>query len=235
MRFSQYAGVAIIPTLSRIVLCAAFFSQGYIKCFTDAEYTPEQATKLIAMGVKVVEVEEPVKVEMAASAPAVQGAGEGSASAATSQPVVTHKVHKATAMYHVALLLDHYNWPAPKWQALLAAVTELVGGALLLVGFLTRVWGLGLSISMGVAFYLVTMRTNNLFGTMPLDFAHDLAKFNTMFCQLGLFVLAFGLFLAGAGPLSLDRWLFAGNPELGPGHEELPEHSLDEPVVEKDD
>ena len=29
-----------------------------------------------------------------------------------------------------------------------------------------------------------------------------------MFAQLGLFVLAFGVFLTGAGPISLDRVLF---------------------------
>ena len=116
--------------------------------------------------------------------------------------------YTAAAMHNVTLLCHGAGWPAPHRLALLAAITEFVGGLLLLVGFLSRVWGFGLAISMGVAFYLLSMRLNGVISMSPFAFAADIARFNALFAQLGLFVLAFGVFLTGPGPLSLDRILF---------------------------
>ena len=48
-------------------------------------------------------------------------------------------------------------------------------------------------------------------------FAENALAFNTAFCQAGLFLLAFGIFLTGAGPLSLDRILFGGSDEIERG------------------
>jgi uncharacterized membrane protein YphA (DoxX/SURF4 family) len=62
---------------------------------------------------------------------------------------------------------------------------------------------------MGVAFYVTSLPdlldVGNVFTglfKLPLD------VFNGMFTQLALFVLAFGVFLTGAGPISLDRAVF---------------------------
>jgi hypothetical protein len=66
---------------------------------------------------------------------------------------------------------------------------------------------------MGVAFYLTTLPVltgKGFFNLSPMESS-------TMFVQLSLFVLAFGVLLTGAGPLSLDRLLFGGRRE-----EELP-------------
>ena len=80
---------------------------------------------------------------------------------------------------------------------------------MILVGLFSRVWGLGLAITMCTAFYVTSLPAllgvGNLFTglfNLPMD------AFNGMFTQLGLFVLAFGVFLTGAGPISLDRALF---------------------------
>ena len=92
--------------------------------------------------------------------------------------------------------------------SLLVSVTELIGGVLLLVGFLTRIWSLGLAIAMGSAFYLVTLSVNGFEVTRPLAFAADHGVFHEAYAQLGLAVLALGLLCTGAGPLSVDRLLF---------------------------
>ena len=97
-----------------------------------------------------------------------------------------------------------------KYGAWLAALTEFVGGLLILIGFLSRVWGLGLAITMGMAFYLTTMKSYGfiLDEPNPLVFTQNTPHAQGLAAQLGLFVLAFGLFLTGPGPLSLDRLLF---------------------------
>ncbi len=128
--------------------------------------------------------------------------------------------YTAAAMHNVTLLCPGAGWPAPHRLALLAAITEFVGGLLLLVGFLSRVWGFGLAISMGVAFYLLSMRLNGVISMGPFKAAADIAKFNAMFAQLDLLVLAFGVFLTGPGPLSLDRILFRRDTD-GDGKSDL--------------
>jgi uncharacterized membrane protein YphA (DoxX/SURF4 family) len=68
---------------------------------------------------------------------------------------------------------------------------------------------------MAVAFYMTTWpvlreQNMNLFA-IAADMTGGYADFNRMYCQLGLFALALGVFLTGAGPVSLDRWLFRGS------------------------
>jgi uncharacterized membrane protein YphA (DoxX/SURF4 family) len=262
MTFSQYAGTAIVPTLARLVLAAAFVSTGWNKVFKDAEFTADQATRLRNLGVNV----EPVKpivdarqwmdrggmqpldgsdlqivlaayVQDPANAPATAPAGSPPATPAApaeSKPVASPPpastggaaggglpqsgplppgTYTAQRLHTVTLMLESANFPQPVWMARLAAFTELVGGAMLLLGLFSRIWGLGLAIAMGTAFYLVSMKMNNIFATDPRVFALDVVKFNTAYCQAGLFVLAFGIFLTGPGPLSLDRMLFGGGEE----------------------
>ena len=247
MTFSEYAGIAIVPTLSRLVLAAAFVATGYNKVFkTFDEFTAEQATTLKSMGIEPTPVkvstsaqprmndseprivpvsfqESPAPPSTAPSAPAEKPQTPATSRTTTTTPphtVISNALppgqYSATAMYRIALLIHDKHWgisPAlEKWLAIAAAYTELVGGAMLLIGLLTRFWALGLSIVMVVAFYMTSVQ--------PLAAVHgfrdyfNLAEnpmgFSTMFIQLAFFVLAFGLMLTGAGPLSLDRLLFGG-------------------------
>jgi uncharacterized membrane protein YphA (DoxX/SURF4 family) len=241
MTFSQYAGVAIVPTLSRIVLCLAFVSTGYNKVFKQAEYTAEEATRLQALGVNVTPSAAPGATPTASldgsrvfrPASYIQDGGQptdpDTTPPQTQTPVQTAPAasdpsgtviipgsplppgtYRAAGMYKVALILSSAGWRQPVWLARLAAYTELVGGALLALGLFSRIWGLGLAIAMAVAFYLVSVQGNQVLNTDPRVFAEDIANFNTLYAQLGLFVLAFGIFLTGPGPLSLDRLLFGG-------------------------
>jgi putative oxidoreductase len=132
------------------------------------------------------------------------------------QPLPPGK-YKAQALHQITLMLHQFNIPQPVWMARLAAFTELIGGAMILLGLFSRIWGLGLAIAMGMAFYLVSIKVNNVVGVDPRTLAENGDAFSTAALQLSLFVLAFGVFLTGAGPLSLDRMLFGGSDEAGPG------------------
>jgi len=116
-------------------------------------------------------------------------------------------VYHGSMKWNIALLLEANNLPEPVLMTHVATWTELVGGILILLGFLSRIWGLGLAIAMGVAFYTTTMST--YLGGFPNSIfriaAEDIPLFNTVFSQLGLFVLAFGVMLTGPGPVSIDR------------------------------
>lgn len=224
MGFSSFASTAIVPTLSRIVLCAAFLPAGWGKVMTETTFSGEDAQRLIRLGV----IDEEPQAHIGANRSIVpasfqdEEAGDDQAPAESSeqeQPAVPADeaatassepgTYKAKPLHGVTLMLDKAGWPAPVWMARLAALTELIGGGLLFVGLFSRVWGLGLAIAMGVAFYLTSLPAlldvGNVFTglfNLPMD------VFTGMFAQLGLFVLAFGVFLTGAGPISLDRALF---------------------------
>ena len=226
MSFSNTAGTSIIPTLSRIVLCAAFLPAGYNKVFnTDAEFSGAQAERLIELGVIEVKPQEARLDQGRMIIPAVfQDESVGAAATVEDPPAIEEialpeadeevdtTVYTARAVHKITANIP-INWPKPIALAWIAALTELVGGALILIGLFSRVWGLGLAIAMGVAFYLTTIPALgevSLWSMLPEE---NYLAFNTMFAQLGLFVLAFGVFLTGAGPLSLDRALFKKSDE----------------------
>lgn len=288
MSFSHYAGVAIVPTLSRIVLAAAFITAGYKKVFTSSEYSLDEARKLqnwnitvkpkpatawmsapmdtrgaqlLVIAASYRQIEPPATGPATApaeppsappSAPVQNPPHENPPVVAPAQPVTPVVVpqatqpveaapattaptmpatrrtpiavppatmpattipalpdaYTATSMYRIALIADKAGWPQPKTQAWLAAFTELAGGALLLIGLFSRLWGLGLSIVMASAFYLTSYSMLQMHHWNLA--ALGVPEFNSLFCQLGLFVLAFGILLTGPGPLSIDRILFGG-------------------------
>jgi len=110
----------------------------------------------------------------------------------------------AMALHRVTLMVHAEGWPLPVVQGWAAMTVELLGGALLLIGLFSRLWGLGLAVTMGVAFYLTSwplLQDTSLFALAIPDY-------NRLFAQAGLFALAFGVLLTGPGAVSLDRLLF---------------------------
>jgi len=110
----------------------------------------------------------------------------------------------AGALHRITLMVHAQGWPAPVAQAWMATAVELLGGALLVIGLFSRFWGLGLAITMGVAFWLTSwplLQETSLFA-LPIP------DYNRLFAQAGLFVLAFGVAMTGPGAVSLDRLLF---------------------------
>ncbi|MCH8163984.1 MAG: DoxX family membrane protein [Planctomycetes bacterium] len=122
----------------------------------------------------------------------------------------------AKRLHHITVMLvdGGLDWN-PGLMAWAGALTELFGGALILIGLLSRLWGLGLAVVMGCAFYLTTWVAIGEHGWFSLP----VSQFNTMFTQLGLFVLAFGVLLTGPGAVSFDRALFRrAKPETEDEH-----------------
>ncbi len=122
----------------------------------------------------------------------------------------------AKRLHHITVMLvdGGLDWK-PGLMAWAGALTELFGGGLILIGLLSRLWGLGLAVVMGCAFYLTTWVAIGEHGWFSLP----VSQFNTMFTQLGLFVLAFGVLLTGPGAVSLDRALFRrAKPEIEDEH-----------------
>lgn len=106
---------------------------------------------------------------------------------------------------------DSLHLPLPKFQAILAGSTEMVGGLLLIAGLGTRVISVPLAITMVVAY--LTAHREDAFLSLS-DFT-DQAPFP--FLMAALVTLAFG-----AGKFSIDRFLqpwldrITGNNRLPP-------------------
>lgn len=287
MSFSQTAGVAFVPTMSRIVLAMAFITVGYHKLMGQATFSAEEAAVLGTLGVNIEPAPEEGAVADQASASrvivparfvpqedpppaeeppakdpdkeadpdkqaeeretelgeAVDSAGEGAAKAIEDVADETAEVIDETAekmeevgqtiddavgddlvetadgqfigrpLHRITLMCEARGWPNPRMLGWMAGVTEFVGGLLLLVGFLSRLWGLGLAGTMGVAFYLTSLGAYFDAGWVSGPFevaqgADGYGVFNRVFVQLSLMVLALGVFVTGPGPISLDRVLF---------------------------
>ena len=92
----------------------------------------------------------------------------------------------------IARFVD-WGLPLPMWSAPFSAGVEFTGGALLIVGLLTRFTSLVMAFNMIVAITFVAIKN-----VMGLDDFVELDEF--------LYVLIFfWLFLAGPGKVSLDR------------------------------
>lgn len=258
MSMSSVCGTAFIPTLSRVVLGAAFITAGYHKVFHDATYSGVSARDLQTLEVKLTPVTPPaddaehletnadgVPAEsglayaggarfVLASMQEADDTDDGSAAdddadtaedeSADDPLPIPEGDFEASAVHGVTLLVHNAGWPQPVLMARLAAWTELVGGGLILVGLFSRLWGLALAGTMGVAFYLTSLPAMQgasgvqLWAMLSAD--GGMGQFNTLFAQLGLFVLALGIFLTGPGPLSLDRAFFKKSGEREDQEEE---------------
>lgn len=101
---------------------------------------------------------------------------------------------KLSNLERTTQFFDSLHLPLPKFQAVLAGSTEMIGGMLLLFGLGTRFISLPLAFTMVVAY--LTAHRDEAFGSIS-DFT-DQAPFP--FLMAALVTLAFG-----AGRLSLDH------------------------------
>lgn len=239
MAFKRFAAFTLMTTIARIILAAAFISLGYNKLFTEASFSAEEASILRAYGVEVepevVDGDEDVAwdegsadarlasyfQEAGVTAPPLPAEEEPAPEEPTPDEETAARVDgeqppvdpgTARSLYKVSIMTHNAGLPFPRWGAWIAALTEFIGGILLLLGFLSRIWALGLTILLGVAFYVATMLRNGFIvgddGWNLIAFSRDVAAFNTMFNQLGLCALALFILMVGPGPLSLDRLFF---------------------------
>lgn len=128
---------------------------------------------------------------------------------ADTRPLTTRSLHAIT------LMCQRHGMAYPVYHAYAATAAELVGGVLILVGLFSRLWGLALAGTMVVAFWFTSAPIFAAKGSPMVLFdvaANTFADFNRIHVQLALFVLAFGIFLVGAGAVSLDRMIFRRAP-----------------------
>lgn len=149
-------------------------------------------------------------------------------------PVTVTRLYSLAILLHTAAQPDEQGrrlWPerlaAPrtiKVMCWMAALTEFLGGALVLVGFLTRVWGLALAGTMATAMLLTTVGPSALSGSgflgfLPQPMLDDQARWvgawTTFLFQFVLLLVGLSLALIGPGALSIDRLLFRPGGQRG--------------------
>ena len=187
MGFSRVAALHLAPLLARIVLCAAFVPAGWQKIMSMETFTGPDATTIRSM----------------CDFPGNPPTTETSETPETTKAAATEPV-EARRVYGLAAMLSQKDVPYPLAAAWIAALTELVGGGLLLVGLFSRVWALGLAVTMGVAFSFTSCPA--LAAAGPFDLA--LLDYLKAAAQLALGVLALTVFLTGPGAVALDRAVF---------------------------
>jgi uncharacterized membrane protein YphA (DoxX/SURF4 family) len=115
-------------------------------------------------------------------------------------------------LYTLALLVDHARIPFPTEIAWAVAGIQLIGGACVLLGLFSRVWGLLMSLILAALFVMTSLPIIKSQGAFALGAEQQ----NLVLAQMGLFVLALGAFLVGPGAMSLDRAIFRRSKRGGP-------------------
>lgn len=138
----------------------------------------------------------------AAAAPAVPARAAPAVPASPSASPLAPLTQRG--LYTLALLADRARLPFPAELAWAVAGVQLVGGACILLGLFSRVWGLLMSVILAGLFVMTSLPAVKAAG----PFALHAEQQNVALAQLALFVLALGTFLVGPGALSLDRAIF---------------------------
>lgn len=146
--------------------------------------------------------------------PATQDAGAADAAPAVPAPVAERPATTPAlsplapltqrGLYTLTLLADRARIPFPVEIAWAVAGVQLVGGACVVLGLFSRVWGLLMSVILAALFVTTSLPVIKAQGPFSLGAEQQ----NMVLAQLGLFVLALGAFLVGPGAMSLDRAIF---------------------------
>ena len=232
MSCTAFAGTRFMPLLSRVVLGVAFFFSGWHLCFQEVTFTTEQIKRLegvtaVAVPAALIQegdgdqgdkadppAAEPAETAEKASAKPIAPIGPFTPKAET-PPADEGLLRPAAARLTLGLRDAGFEgWSEPvAWGA---AVVQLLGGALIFVGLLTRVWAFLMAIMLGASFWFISVQSAAMFDLNPFDWAADGAAFQGMFFTLAMFVLAFGVLLTGPGMLAVDTLLWPGKAASPP-------------------
>jgi len=154
------------------------------------------------------------------------------------QPIAVKKLYGLALLMHGAANPEPFEdgsarpriWPdaigstsGAVIMAWLAAVSEVLLGFAVLIGFLTRLHALGLFGVMLTATWLTEIglaiqNSATVIGFLPSYPLDDIPAWKTLFWQLSLAAAAAALFLTGPGAASIDRLLF--QPKKAKGGED---------------
>lgn len=194
----NFASTTIMPLLARLVIAAAMLTSGWMNCFGQVQIRAEIVDGLRAMDIEVSE-----QVTEVAS-PEVDAEGETAAA-----PITPTASKPTTRGVNRIVWLVHEKWPElGGWGTFIAwgaAVSQLVAGVLLLVGFFTRWAALAICIAIGMALYIVSANLHGMFTMNPFDWPQDSHRFIQLFAGLGVFTLSLGLLFGGGGAFSIDQ------------------------------
>ena len=197
----RVAALHLVPLIARLVLAAAFIQAGWGKVMVTSTVEGSEAAEIRTL------LASPWS-DAAATEDADAADGEGSASASDStEDPATESMEAPLEIRNVlrlALTLDDAGAPRPVVMAWIAALVELVGGGLLVIGLLSRAWALGLLIVMGVAFALTSLEPITTLGPFGLGRPEYLKAV----AQISLGALALGVVLTGPGAVAIDHAIF---------------------------
>ena len=133
MKKAQQLAANIVPVLARILLCLAFLPAGWHHAMDYTEFQGAEAERLRALGVttSVMRPQTETLVTYGSHGVPIETAGG---------------VLPARSLHELTLTFDARGMPRPTIAAWIVAVIELVGGGLILVGLLSRVWGIGIAL-----------------------------------------------------------------------------------------
>ena len=219
---SNRAPLALSPALLviRILLFLAFLPNG-IQDLGMVEFSGAQAGK-------VRRLLNPVPDQPQSAEPQVQTAGmhqstaEPSAEENMEEPPI-----KERALFKKAILIEATGLGSPLLFAWLVVLVQIVGGSLLLLGLLSRVWALGLCVITAGNFVMLTMPTICATPMMFFSPSGDQVIQILGASQLGLFGCSLLILFCGPGAFSMDRLLFGGPRALRKANQEHDE-SVDE-------
>lgn len=193
----RVAALHLVPLIARLVLAAAFIPAGWGKVMMTSTVDGAEAAEirtLLASPWSDAAAPETADEETAAAPDAT----EDPATESMEAPLEIRNVLR------LALTLDAAGAPRPVVMAWIAALVELVGGGLLVIGLLSRVWALGLLIVMGVAFALTSLEPITTLGPFGLGRPEYLKAV----AQISLGALALGVVLTGPGAVAIDHAIF---------------------------
>jgi putative oxidoreductase len=131
---------------------------------------------------------------------------------------------KERSLYGLAVLLQDHELPKPVITAWVITLVELIGGGLLLIGLLSRLWALGIAAIMAGGFALESIPAIQASGGI-FDLSTNV--FNMAAAQLALAALALGVLVSGSGFLSLDRAIFGKGTRKKKSRSDEDEEELD--------